>query len=104
MHFKETKLDPRIQIHQRGIIFEYWRDHRHFLHPMFNNELWFIEEERVFRVGLERKLWDYTDILYDGHTVKGFTLLGLSISWSDTYRSQPCRYIEAALAHLPDIT
>lgn len=89
---------PRIFFWQRGINWEYYRHHTHFVNDKVDNTLWFFEEEKVFRIALSKPLFEIHNTYYDGHTVKGFTFLGLSITWAYSYHSRRTADIRKTLA------
>jgi len=84
-------MNKRIEFHSCGIVLTWWKRHQHFLNKHFDNELWFIEEESNLRIGFSRPLFEKVDVRYDGHTVKGITLFGISVTIGYTYDSRPVK-------------
>lgn len=79
--------EPRIFYWRKGIIFVTDRRSTNF-HMTHFNEPWNIVEEKSFKIGLSWPLFEKIEMYYDGHTIDGFTVLGISITWSYTYNSK----------------
>ncbi len=60
-----------------------------FINKYFENEEWHCKDETVAFIKLSPYFWNWTDIRYDGHTVKSVTVLGVEIGQYYSYDSRP---------------
>ncbi len=78
----------RIFIHGSRLFIEYKIKREDFNNTHFNNEPWHIKEYWSIYIGFHKKLWEYEDLYYDGHTAKSITIFGLTIGKTYSYESK----------------
>jgi hypothetical protein len=52
-----------------------------------NKELWYCEEYYSFAIGIDKKLFEKIDVYYDGQTIKGYTILGITFFKAYSYNA-----------------
>jgi hypothetical protein len=73
------------------LYFDYARRDADFKNAYFNDEDCHVKSEWFVFVRLDRRLWGTENLYYDGHTVKSFTLFGITFGKGYTYDSRPLK-------------
>ena len=82
--------------HYNTICWEYRNEFNEYENPYFNNQIWKSEEIHFVSVGIDtEKLFRIIDLYYDGHTMKGFTFLGLHLALGYSPIAMPLSQWEA---------
>ena len=97
MHLMKHSLRPRIKrlfYWNRGLYFRYDVAETDFANQYILNdenhpEDWHCKEESAVFIKFSPHFWDKTDVYYDGHIVKSFTVLGIEIGRYYSYDSRP---------------
>lgn len=89
--------EPRLYVWQHGLVWEYRTASINFQNTYLNDEPYNIVETWNIRLGFNAPLFERVNLRYDGHTVKGFTVFGISVTWGYTYDSRPIKVKQAEL-------
>jgi hypothetical protein len=79
----------RFYIYRNGLFFDYRRLEHRFINDHMDHKEWYLREEWWIRLGVERKMFGRTNMYYDGHTHKSFTLFGIEFGYGYGYDSRP---------------
>lgn len=77
----------RFWVYKYGINFTYSIKY-HTWHNKYDNKEWHGYDEKFIGICFNKHLFDIDDIWYDGHILKGITILGISFVIGDTYQAE----------------